>query len=195
LIAGLGNPGPEYRFTRHNMGFRILDEWAGTLGVRLSGRRFQSVSARTILFGRSLVLLCPMTFMNRSGEAVQACARYFRVECKDIMIVHDDLDLPLGRVRIAAKGGAGGHKGLASVIRHLGSSDIPRLKVGIGRPEQWRAVDDYVLSGFSRDEQDMVVKVIQLGVRACELFVVEGVDAAMNAVNGINLIQPKEGIS
>lgn len=195
LIAGLGNPGPDYRFTRHNMGFRILGAWAGSLGVRLSGRRFQSVSAGTVFLGRSVVLLCPMTFMNRSGEAVQACAHYYRVEEEDILIVHDDLDLPLGRIRIAAGGGAGGHKGVASVIRHLGSEDIPRLKVGIGRPEKMQPVDDYVLSEFSRDEQDLVDEVIQLGVRACEMFVVEGVDAAMNAVNGLNLIQPKEGIS
>ncbi|MFO7785666.1 MAG: aminoacyl-tRNA hydrolase [Thermodesulfobacteriota bacterium] len=195
LIAGLGNPGPDYRFTRHNMGFRILEAWAESLGVRLSGRHFQSGSARTMFLGRSLILLCPMTFMNRSGEAVQACARYYRVEKKDILIVHDDLDLPLGRVRIAAGGGAGGHKGVASVVRHLGSPDIPRLKVGIDRPEQRQAVDDYVLSNFSREEHEMVIQVIQLGVRACEVFVVEGVDAAMNAINGISLIQPKEGIS
>ncbi len=195
LIAGLGNPGPDYRFTRHNMGFRILEAWAGNLGVRLSGRRFQSGSARTMFLGRSLVLLCPMTFMNRSGEAVQACAHYYRVEKKDILIVHDDLDLALGRVRIAAGGGAGGHKGVASVIRHLGSPEMPRLKVGIGRPGQRQEVDDYVLSEFSREEQELVVQVIQMGVRACEVFVLEGVDAAMNAVNGISLIQPKEGIS
>ncbi len=195
LIAGLGNPGPDYRFTRHNMGFRILEAWAENLGVRLSGRRFKSGSARTVFLGRNLVLLCPMTFMNRSGEAVQACAHYYRVEKKDILIVHDELDLPLGRVRVAPGGGTGGHKGVASVIKHLGTPDIPRLRIGIDRPEQRQVVDHYVLSEFSREEQALVAQVIQLGVRACEVFVGEGVDAAMNAVNGISLIQPKEGIS
>jgi peptidyl-tRNA hydrolase, PTH1 family len=195
LIAGLGNPGPDYRFTRHNMGCLILEAWAGSLGVRLSGRRFQSDSVRTMFLGRSIVLLCPKTYMNRSGEAVQACVRYYRIKREDILIVHDDLDLPLGRVRITPGGGAGGHKGAASVIRHLGSEEIPRLKVGIGRPDQKQAVEAYVLGEFSRDQKDMVGDVIQLGVRACEMFVADGVAAAMNAVNGQNLINLKEGIS
>ncbi|MCF8061252.1 MAG: aminoacyl-tRNA hydrolase [Deltaproteobacteria bacterium] len=192
LIAGLGNPGPDYRLTRHNMGFRVLEAWAEALGVRLSGRRFQSMSARVVLHGRSLLLLCPMTFMNRSGEAVQACAHYYRLEEENILIVHDDLDLPLGRVRIAGGGGTGGHKGVASVARHLGTREFPRLKIGIGRPEGGQSVESYVLSPFSREERDLVDQVTQLGVRSCESFVLHGLDSAMNEVNGLNLIQTKE---
>lgn len=195
LIAGLGNPGPGYRLTRHNMGFRVIEAWAERLGVRLSERRFQSRSARIVFQGRSLFLLCPMTYMNLSGEAVQACAHYYRLEAEDILIVHDDLDLPLGRVRITAGGGTGGHKGVASVIQHLGTRRFSRLKLGIGRPAEGRPVEDYVLSPFSRDEQDKVHQVTQLGVRACESFVVNGLDSAMNEVNGQNLIQQKEGTS
>ena len=192
LIAGLGNPGPDYRLTRHNMGFRVLEAWSEDLGVRLSGRRFRSTSARAVFHGRSLLLLCPMTFMNRSGEAVQACAHYYRLEEEDILVVHDDLDLPLGRVRIARGGGTGGHKGVASIARHLGTREFPRLKIGIGRPEGRQPVESYVLSPFSREEQDLVQQVIQLGVRACESFVVLGLDSAMNEVNGQHLIQTKE---
>lgn len=195
LIAGLGNPGPEYRYTRHNFGLRIIEAWAGNLGGRLSGRRFQSVSLRTIFAGKAVLLLGPMTFMNRSGEAVRACARYYRVDDKDIFVIHDDLDLPLGRLRVASGGGAGGHKGVASVIAHLGSSNVPRLRVGIGRPAYEQAVDDYVLNKFSTDENEIVAQVIQLALKACEIFVVDGIDAAMNAVNGQNLFIPKEGMS
>ena len=189
LIAGLGNPGPEYRNTRHNMGFRVVEAWAGILGVCLSGRRFQSRYALTELRGRSLLLLCPMTYMNRSGIGVQACAHEFEVETKDILIVHDDLDLPLGRVRVARGGGAGGHRGVSSVIEHLGTQDIPRLKIGIGRPGEGEGVEDYVLSPFSPEEEERALHAIRLGVQACEEFVVKGVDAAMNAVNGQLLIQ------
>jgi PTH1 family peptidyl-tRNA hydrolase len=192
LIVGLGNPGPDYRLTRHNLGFRVLEAWAEKLGVRWSGRRFQSMSTRVVFHGRSLLLLCPMTYMNRSGEAVQACAHYFRVEEEDILIVHDDLDLPLGRVRIARGGGTGGHKGVASVARHLGSRAFPRLKIGIGRPEGGQSVESYVLSPFSREEEDLVRQVTRLGVRSCELFAVQGLDSAMNEVNGQHLTQTKE---
>jgi len=174
------------------MGFRVLEAWAEGLGVRLSGRRFQSMSARAVLRGRSLLLLCPTTFMNRSGEAVQACAHYHRLEEEDILIVHDDLDLPLGRIRFARGGGTGGHKGVASVVRHLGTREFPRLKIGIGRPEGRQPVESYVLSPFSREEQDLVQQVIRLGVRACESFVVLGLDSAMNEVNGKQPIQTKE---
>ncbi len=195
LIAGLGNPGPDYRFTRHNMGFRVLEAWAEDLGVRLSGRRFQSRSARAVVQGRSLLLLCPMTFMNLSGEAVQACAHYYRLEEEDILIVHDDLDLPLGRVRIARGGGAGGHKGVASVIKHLGLRGFPRLKIGIGRPGEGQSVERYVLNPFSREEQDTAQEVTRLGVQACESFVLKGLDSTMNEFNGHNLIPVKEGTS
>lgn len=145
--------------------------------------------------GQSLLLLCPMTYMNLSGKAVQACAHYHRLEAEDILIVHDDLDLPLGRIRITRGGGTGGHKGVASVIQHLGSRAFSRLKMGIGRPEGGQPVEDYVLSPFSRDERDVVQQVTQLGVRACESIVADGLDAAMNVFNGQHSFQAKEGTS
>ena len=189
LIAGLGNPGPDYRDTRHNMGFRVVEAWAGSLGVRLWRGRFESLSARTVFHGRSLILLRPMTYMNRSGMEVRSCVMEFKIEAENILIVHDDLDLPLGRVRVARGGGAGGHKGVSSIMEHLGTRDFPRLKMGIGRPEEGEAVDEYVLSPFSPQENDLVLHMIRLGVQACEVFVSEGVDSAMNAINGQHSIQ------
>jgi len=191
LIAGLGNPGPEYGQTRHNVGCRVLDAWAESLGVRWAERRFQSRSARAVFQGESLMLLCPMTFMNRSGEAVRACAHYYKIDCDRILIAHDDLDLPLGRIRVARGGGSGGHKGVASVMNHLGTKAFARVRIGIGRPEGDLPVERYVLSPFGGDERDMVLHMIQLGIRACELFIVQGVDAAMQVINGQNLTQAR----
>ena len=189
LIAGLGNPGPDYWNTRHNVGFRVVEAWAGSLGVCLSERFFQSRLARTEFRGRNLLLLCPMTYMNRSGIGVQACAQEYGIEAGKTLIVYDDLDLPLGRVRVARGGGAGGHKGVSSVIEHVGTQDVPRVRIGIGRPGERETVEEYVLSPFRAEEEEGALRVIQLGVQACEVFVVEGVDAAMNAINGQNLIQ------
>lgn len=191
LIAGLGNPGPEYGHTRHNVGFRVLEAWAESLGVRWADRRFQSRSARAAFHGVSLMLLCPMTFMNRSGEAVRACAHYYKIDGDRILIVHDDLDLPLGRIRVARGGGSGGHKGVASVVNHLRTTAFARVRIGIGRPEADQPVERYVLTPFGGNERDIVLHVIQQGIRACELFIVQGVDAAMQAINGQNLTQAR----
>ena len=141
--------------------------------------------------GVRLVLLCPMTFMNRSGEAVRACAHYYKIDGDCILIVHDDLDLPLGRIRVARGGGSGGHKGVASVMNHLGTTSFARVRVGVGRPEGDQPVERFVLTPFGSDERDIVLRMIQLGVRACELFIVQGVDAAMQAINGQNLTQAR----
>lgn len=191
LIAGLGNPGPEYGQTRHNVGYRVLEAWAESLGVRWAERRFQSRSARAVLQGESLMLLCPTTFMNRSGEAVRACAHYYKIEGDRILIVHDDLDLPLGRIRVVRGGGSGGHKGVASVMNHLGTTAFARVRIGIGRPDGDQPVERFVLTPFDGNERDVVLHVIQLGIQACELFIVQGVDAAMQAINGQNLTQAR----
>lgn len=187
LIAGLGNPGPDYRHTRHNLGSDVLEDLAGSLGVQWSGRMFKSLSARGFYQGKSLVLLRPETYMNLSGEAVRACAHYYGASPEAVLVVHDDLDLPLGRVRVARGGGAGGHKGVSSVIQHLGTRDFPRVRLGIGRPPERVPVEKYVLSPFTGNERELVPKVVQWGARACEVFVAEGPEAAMNLINGVDL--------
>ena len=183
LVVGLGNPGKGYSETRHNIGFRVLESWAGDLCVRLTGRRFQSESIQTRLGDLRILLMRPLTYMNNSGRAVRAFADYYDVESRKIVVVHDDLDLPLGRIKVVKNGGAGGHKGVRSIIEHLGTRDFGRVKVGIGRPRYGEAVEAYVLSSFYKDELAEVEGVIHAAVHACELLVSHGIDRAMNTVN------------
>ncbi len=187
LVVGLGNPGERYQFTRHNVGFMVVEAWCRELGVGLTGHEFQARSGRTQINGKSVILLCPITYMNRSGVSVKACAQHHQLHPDQILVIHDDLDLPLGRVKVVRGGGAGGHKGVGSIIEELGSDNFPRVKVGIGRPLHGEAIEDYVLSPFYQDQMDLVEEVVSLAVRACELFVLEGVDAAMTKVNCQNL--------
>lgn len=192
LIVGLGNPGPEYEATRHNVGFQVIDLWCKDLGLRLSSRLFHAKSLRADLQGVRILLLCPLTFMNESGQSVRACASYYGLKTSRILVVHDDLDLPLGRVKVVRDGGAGGHKGVSSIIRHVGSVAFCRVKVGIGRPRYGESVGDFVLSPFYADERQLAQKVIRLAVNACERFVLEGVESAMNHINRQNFVNKEE---
>jgi len=192
LIAGLGNPGREYRDTRHNIGFQVINMWSRELGVRLDGRRFLSRNTRTKFRGREITLLRPTTFMNRSGASIKRCADFYNLDTGNILIIHDDIDLPVGRVKVVRNGGAGGHKGVLSIIHDLGSSQFPRIRIGIGRPRYSEDVEDYVLTPFYGDEKGIMKRVIGTAVQACELFVVEGIESAMNNINCKNLIKKEE---
>lgn len=164
-----------------------IDRLCHDLGVRLTGRRFQSKSTLTRFQDKRVMLLCPLTFMNRSGKAVRACVDYYDLEPENILIIHDDVDLPLGRVKVVKNSGSGGHKGVRSIIDHLGSMQFQRVKIGIGRPRFDEAVEDYVLSPFYNDEKDTVSNVVQLAKEACEVFVARGIEPAMNQINCQNL--------
>ena len=192
LIAGLGNPGTRYAATRHNAGFRVIDLWRRRLGVRLGDRRFISKHALVRFRNREVILLCPQTFMNRSGKSVRACADYYGLDTGNILVVHDDLDLPAGRIKIVRQGGPGGHRGVASVIEHLGSRQFPRIRIGIGRPRFGEDVENYVLSPFYADEKDVMERVFSTAVCACEVFVLEGEDSAMNRFNCQNTAEKEE---
>ena len=183
LIAGLGNPGAEYTNTRHNVGYMVIGHWAKSLGVRLSGRRFHSTNIQTKYHDKDIILLRPRTYMNRSGKAVKACVDFYGLGPEDILVVHDDIDLTLGRVKMVRDGGPGGHKGVRSLIQGLGTRAFCRVKVGVGRPPTGENVEDYVLGTFRAGEKDIVQEVIKGAVRACELFVSNGVEAAMNKIN------------
>lgn len=187
LIAGLGNPGPKYRNTRHNIGFMVINLWGKSMGVRLEGRRFQSRNTRTKFEDKEIILLRPVTFMNQSGKSIKACVDFYHLKAENILIIHDDLDLPVGRIKVTKNGGAGGHKGVLSIIDHLGSNGFNRLKIGIGRPRYGEAIEDYVLGTFYKEEEEIIEKVIQTGVHACKLFISKGPEAAMNHVNCLNL--------
>ena len=192
LIVGLGNPGPGYENSRHNIGFRVIDLWCKDLGLVLKKNLFRSKNIRAEFRGNNIILFCPITFMNLSGEAVRACADYHALETGTILVIHDDLDLPLGRIKVAKDGGSGGHKGVGSIIHHLESTQFSRIKVGIGRPRYGETVEDYVLSPFYTDEKGLAQKAMEMAVNACELFVLEGVESAMNQINCQNLVNKEE---
>jgi PTH1 family peptidyl-tRNA hydrolase len=179
LIAGLGNPGARYRGTRHNVGFAVLDE----LARRHAGGEFTSVYARARSLGDGTLLVKPLTFMNLSGHAVGELLRYFKIELADLLVVTDDVNLPLGRLRARARGTAGGHNGLKSLIGELGTVDIARLRVGVGRGDGRRDLADHVLDRFDAEEQGVVAEAIQRAADAAETFAVEGIDRTMNQFN------------
>lgn len=189
---GLGNPGPEYENSRHNIGFRVIDLWCKDLGLSMNSRRFHAKHIRSDFRRNNIILLCPLTFMNLSGESVRACAAYYALEIGRTLVIHDDLDIPLGRIKVVKDGGAGGHKGVASIIDHLESAQFPRVKVGIGRPRYEETVEDYVLAPFYADEEGLAERAIRVAVNACELFVLEGVESAMNQINCQNLVNKEE---
>jgi peptidyl-tRNA hydrolase, PTH1 family len=186
MIVGLGNPGPEYKDTRHNIGFKVLNLLSSGLGVRLENRRFQSRNTRTRLEGKDIIFLCPMTYMNLSGNSVRLCADYYKIDREHILVVHDDLDLPVGRIKVAREGGAGGHKGVKSIIDHLGGTGFPRVRIGIGRPRYNEGTEDFVLSPFYKDQRDTIESVIQRAVNACRLLITDSVEHAMNQINSQN---------
>jgi PTH1 family peptidyl-tRNA hydrolase len=192
LIVGLGNPGREYKDTRHNTGFSVIDLWSRNLAVQMTGGRFQSRYALTTYKKKEILLLFPETFMNLSGISVKACADAYGLVNEKILVIHDDLDLPVGRIKIIRSGGAGGHKGVLSIIEHLSDSQFPRIKIGIGRPLSEELVEDYVLAPFNDDEKKIMESVIRLAVTACELFVSEGLEPAMNQINRLNLTNKEE---
>jgi PTH1 family peptidyl-tRNA hydrolase len=193
LIAGLGNPGPEYRDTRHNIGFQVIRFLSRDLGVRLNGRRFQSRSCRTVVGGNEVILLCPWTFMNLSGQSIKACVDSYDIYPGNTLIIHDDLDLPLGKIKVVKQGGSGGHRGVQSIFDHLGNRDFPRGKIGISRPKYGETTEDYVLSPFYKSEKEIIDEVMGISLQVCKLFIQEGIVTTMNRINR-NKQKLKEGL-
>jgi len=183
LVVGLGNPGPEYEGNRHNLGWMIADE----IHLRARGgtwRRKLGADLAEAMIGNERVLLCkPMEYMNVSGQAVARAAMFWRVPVDHVAVVHDDLDLPFGRLRLGTGGGHGGHNGLRSMISDLGSPDFSRVRVGVGRPAQGRDSADWVLSNFNAAERKGLPSVIAEAAEATENIVSQGLSAAMNKFN------------
>ena len=180
VIVGLGNPGRQYAHTRHNVGFDVLDIFARRRKVRVLGRQHRALVGRFEQAGEEVLLVKPQTFMNESGAAVGAIVRKHRLEPGDILVVYDDIDLPLGRLRIRMRGSSGGHKGMNSIIHSLGSSDFPRIRIGIGR--QGDAID-HVLSRFNRRERETIDPALESAADALDEILNEGIEAAMNEYN------------
>jgi len=185
LIVGLGNPGKEYRETRHNVGFKVADEIAKRHGLTLAMAPSQVPDAFIAKkFGADPLLIAkPLTFMNNSGDAVAALARYYDIATGDLLVVVDEVALPFGRLRARARGSAGGHNGLKSVIARLGTTEFPRLRLGVGRGDARRDLADHVLSKFEADEQSALEEFIARAADAAEMFAVDGIEQVMNTYN------------
>lgn len=184
LLIGLGNPGREYKDNRHNFGFMLIDR----IAVRLNARGMKVQSKAIVMDAkyeeRKLILAKPQTFMNLSGQSVQGLAHFYKVPNENLMILSDDLDLPFGTIRIRASGGPGGQRGLGSILEKLGTKDIPRLRLGIGRPPGRMDPAAYVLQDFSRDELKELSDILDRGADAVFAFVNHGLNKAMNDFNG-----------
>jgi PTH1 family peptidyl-tRNA hydrolase len=183
LIAGLGNPGAKYRDTRHNVGFEIVDLLASRHGAEFESAPAEAMMARLRAIGDGAILVKPLTFMNLSGHAVAELSRYFRVALPDVLVVVDDANLPLGRLRARARGSHGGHNGLRSVAAQFGSDDYARLRVGVGRGGDRGDLVDHVLSRFEPDERETVRDMVARAADAVETFLTDGVEAVMNRYN------------
>ncbi|HUF49175.1 MAG TPA: aminoacyl-tRNA hydrolase [Vicinamibacterales bacterium] len=183
LVAGLGNPGDRYRGTRHNVGFEVVDLLAGRHGLAFEAAPADALQARWRHGDRIVWLVKPLTFMNVSGEAVGALVRYYRVELTDVLVVCDDVSLPLGKLRARARGTEGGHNGLRSVAGHLGTIDYPRLRVGVGRGDDRRDLADHVLARFDPDERTGSEDAIARAADAVETWIDAGLERVMNTFN------------
>ena len=183
LVVGLGNPGPQYASSRHNMGFMVLAALARELGFSLDKKKFNSLWAEHRLRGQKVAFMLPQTYMNLSGQAVYAMADYFDIEPESIAVVYDDLDLDFGRLKISKNRGAGGHRGISSLMDYLDTGEFVRLRVGIGRPRFNEPVERYVLANFYPDEQEELARVLEGAKEALLAMLQEGASAAMQKYN------------
>ena len=184
LIVGLGNPGPEYERTRHNAGYRVVDKLASKLGWKWSERRSRAILASGTIGLEKVVLAKPLTFMNLSGQAVGELVRWYKIQPEDILVVYDELDLPVGKIRLKARGSAAGHNGLKDIIHHLHTNAFPRLRVGIGHPTNSHIKGkDHVLSIPKEDERILLEMGEDRAVEAIELAIRQGIGTTMNVVN------------
>lgn len=183
LIAGLGNPGEAYRKTRHNAGFLVLDELAAAYDIEITRRRYETLYGRGRIEDVGSVLVKPLAYMNNSGPPVRRLADYLRISARDMLVIHDDIDLAFGRIKIKKKGGHGGHNGLRSLMVAFGSGDFVRLRVGIGRSEQQHSVTDHVLGQYSAAELGILDRIIAGARDAVVTILTRGITEAMNRFN------------
>ncbi len=186
VIIGLGNPGPEYHKTRHNIGFRVVDRLAEHWGAQLSRKAFLSEIGEVFWRGEKIILVQPQTYMNRSGEAAVRLRDFYRLTPADFVVAHDDLDLPLGRLRIkSGGGGAGGNRGVASLIASLGCKDFSRVKIGVGRPPSGQDPADFLLQPFTPLEEAFILPAVERAAEAIEVLLIDGLESAMSLFNGV----------
>jgi PTH1 family peptidyl-tRNA hydrolase len=184
LIAGLGNPGRQYRENRHNIGFMVVDRLAEKYGIRLGRVQQKAITGEGRIKDQTVILVKPQTYMNLSGDSVGPLAKYFKVAAENVLAIYDEIDLPFGTLRLRSQGGSGGHNGMKSLIQHLGN-DFPRLRLGIGRPSGRMPPSAYVLQDFGKDEQPILSELIDSAIETVETILTEGVDLAMTRHNGV----------
>jgi len=186
IVAGLGNPGPRYAGTRHNVGFRVIDELSGRYGIRVDRSRFRALTGTGVINGARVLLVKPQTFMNLSGQSVKAASSFYKIPPDRIIVVFDDVSLPVGKLRVRKKGSDGGHNGIKSIIAECGTDEFPRLKVGVGSPG-FRDMVDWVLSPFEGAERERMSRVFPAAADAVERMLSGNYDAAANEFNGITI--------
>lgn len=182
IIAGLGNPGVRYEKTRHNAGFMVIDKLAESLKVTFTQEKFSSLFVKTRVKDEDVILLKPLTYMNNSGFAIRQCMDFYKAAPEDLIIIYDDVDLPVGKIRLREKGSAGGHNGMKSVIHCIFTQEFPRIRVGIGRDPQIEMID-WVLSKFREEEAEELNKALENASKAAEYSITNPFSAAMNLFN------------
>ncbi len=183
LIAGLGNPGKEYEKTRHNAGFGAIDALAEKLGISVEEKKYKGLFGKGRIGAEPVILLKPQTYMNLSGESVRAAADFYKIDPEHMIVIYDDIDLEVGRLRLRAKGSAGGHNGIKNIIAHMGTQEFPRVRIGVGAKPDRMDLADYVLGRFSQVEQSQMEDGYKEAAEAAAAIVEEGIEAAMNRFN------------
>lgn len=189
MIAGLGNPGDEYINSRHNIGFHVIDYLSQDLNVLSARTKLAAWISDTRWEGYRLFLVKPLGYMNRSGSVLYEVARYFHIDISHLIVVHDDVDIQMGRIKIKQKGGHGGHNGIRSVIESLGSDDFIRIRIGIGRPSIQKTMVNHVLGNFHADEREQVNIVIKTASRSIKTILLKGISQAMNKFNNKQILE------
>jgi PTH1 family peptidyl-tRNA hydrolase len=183
VVVGLGNPGLQYAGTRHNVGFDVVDQLAERLKAERAQTRHQSEIREVYAGGGKVLLVKPMTYMNKSGDPALQIVRFFQLDVSDVLVICDDMNLPLGKLRWRASGSAGGQKGLADILQKLGTDNVPRLRMGVGRPPGQMDPANWVLSRFRSDERDSVEHMRLVAADSVEIYLAEGITSAMNRYN------------
>ena len=192
LIVGLGNPGAEYIWTRHNIGWHVLDSYVKNFSLDRSSIKFKGYFwGPTLIKGQKVTFLKPKTYMNLSGESVLQAVTYMKLSTKDILVVYDDVDLPWGKIRLKKNGSAGGHKGMSSILSLLKTTDVPRLRIGIGTPSEKIALDAWVLGKIPAEQRESFDKLKDVSIKALDLWLFNGIEVAMCKINGLNF-EPEE---
>jgi len=182
MIIGLGNPGIRYEWTRHNIGFQVVDRLASLNHITIGSRRYKTLYGKGSIGTQPVILAKPLTFMNLSGDSIRKIVDYFEVGMEDLIVVHDDLDLPVGRIRIKRRGGDGGHQGIRSIIESLGVNNFLRLKIGIGRPPKGKEAAEYVLEPLDETQRSEFEGILSPAAESLEVIILQGVDMAMNRI-------------